>query len=448
MIRIILAWTLVLCAFTSTTLAQTITLSPYSRYGVGDFFQGTTARNMAMGDLGIATTHYASINRLNPASYADLMYSTLDVSGFFQNSRLSDGTLNERQFTAGFQNVAYGFPSNKGPVIVFGFSPYTGVGYNVSREDSLIQDTETLRYRRSYSGEGGLSQAFLGVGFDFMDHRLKLGVNGYYNFGSLRYTGDIIFGSSDFGSLAPVSFEEKVYLYGAGFQLGGIFADTLSGRRAGKPKSSRRDPVTLIRIGANLDYSFGLNGDRTRQFATLYLPGGDTIPGSTGEKVEVGSANIPPRFGGGIAINKPGYWEISAEASFQNLSKFTYFADNQNLQSGMRFAAGGEWIPKIDGNSFFSRIAYRGGLYYDRGYLQVADQTVADRGVSFGFGLPASRKGTSLFNRERAYSRVNLGFQVGKRGSLSAGQPLDEFYIRGRIGVTISERWFRRYRVD
>jgi hypothetical protein len=447
MIRIFTALTLAFLSFAGSAFAQTITLSPYSRYGVADFFQNTSARNMAMGDLSIATTHYASINRLNPASYADLLYSTIDVSGFAQSSRLSNGTDNENQFTAGFQNVAFGFPSNTGPVVVFGFAPYTGVGYNVQREDSLVGDEETLRYLRAYAGEGGINQAFIGLGFGLMKERLKLGVNGYYNFGSLRYNGSVSFSGSDLGNIVPVTTAETVYLYGGGFQIGAIFADTLSGKRAGLPRNQRRKPITLLRIGANLDYSFGLNGDRVRQFSTLYIQQGDTIPGEGGQDVEIGGSDIPPRFGGGVSLIKPGYWEISAEASFQDLSQFTYFGVNGDLQSAMKVAVGGEWIPKIDGN-YLQRIAYRAGAYYDRGYLQVADQTVADRGFSIGFGLPSSRKGTSLLNRERAYSRINLGLAVGQRGSISSGQPIDELYLRARIGVTISERWFRRYKID
>ncbi|MFK7971518.1 MAG: hypothetical protein AB8F95_14200 [Bacteroidia bacterium] len=448
MIRKFLFWALLVTAFASTGLAQTITLSPYSRYGVGDFFQNTTTRNMAMGDLGVATTHYSSINRLNPASYADLLYSTLDVSGFAQMSRLRDANATEQQFTAGFQNVAYGFPSNTGPVIVFGFAPYTGVGYNVSRTDSLVGSEETLVYQRSYTGEGGINQAFLGLGFNALKRRLKIGVNGYYNFGSLRYTGEVAFGNSNLGNLAPIGYEETVYLSGPGFQVGAIFTDTLSGKRKGKPAKGRRAPITMLRLGATMDYSAGLNGDRVRRFSTLYIDAGDTLPGVSGDDVEQGRSDIPPKFGFGASIIRPGSWELSAEANFQDLTKFTFFDVSGGLQSGMRLALGGEWIPKIDGKSYFQRIAYRGGLYYDRGYLQVADQTVSDRGFSFGFGLPASRKGTSLFNRERAYSRINLGFAVGQRGSISSGLPLDEFYVRARVGVTISERWFRRYRVD
>ena len=447
MIRFLLALGFVSLSFVQV-FGQTITLSPYSRYGVGDFFTNTTARNMAMGDLGVATTHYSSVNRLNPASYTDLLYSTLDVSTFAQRSYLRGSDVTEDQFTAGFHNVSFAFPSNTGPVIVFGFAPYTGVGYNVSREDSIVGAGETLTYRRSYTGEGGINQAFAGIGFSMLKRRLRLGVNGYYNFGSLRYTGEIQFAGSEFGGLAPVGYEEKVYLDGAGFQAGLIFADTLSGKRRGLAPGVRRKPITLLRLGANMDYSTGLGGDRTRRFSSLFILDGDTIPGTSGENVELGRAEIPPRYGFGASIIKPGYWEVSAEAVFQDFSKFTYFADNQNLESGMRVALGGEFIPKIDGNSYLGRIAYRFGAYYDRGYLQVADQTITDRGFSFGFGLPASRKGTSLFNRERAYSRINLGFAVGKRGSLSSGQPLDELYIRGRLGVTISERWFRRYRVD
>ena len=84
----------------STVVAygQTLTLSPYSRYGIGDVFSYSSTRNAAMGGIGIGSSALYTTNRLNPASYVDflnhnpqgrfdLRRTTLDLSGFSTFSR-------------------------------------------------------------------------------------------------------------------------------------------------------------------------------------------------------------------------------------------------------------------------------------------------------------------------------------------------------------------------
>lgn len=447
MIRSLLIWGILLSTCALSSFAQTITLSPYSRYGLGDLYQNTTARNMAMGDLSVATSHFASINRINPASYSDLIYTTLDVSGFFQQSNLETSRGKESQFSASFQNLSFGFPSNKGPVFVMGFAPYTGVGYNVTRLDSIPDGDNTVTYRRSYSGEGGLNEAFLGMGWRMFKSRLRVGANFYYTFGSLQYQSDLTILAGTTGNVSSASYLEEVYLSGPGIQVGLIYTDTLSGKVRNQVKGQKREPVTLLRIGATLDYNIKLSGDRVRLYANAFIPEADTLVNANGERLQIGNVEIPARLGFGFALSRPGSWEISAEATYQDWSKFSSFASSIAAQSSTRFAAGGEWIPNFDGNKYLGRIAYRGGFFYDQGYLVVSDNPVSDYGVSFGLGLPASRKGTSVFNRERIFSQVNLGISVGRRGNLNS-QPLQELYIKGRVGVTINERWFRRYKVD
>lgn len=444
MIRIIALITglLSLCASLS---AQNLTLSPYSRFGIGEIFQSTSARSMAMGDIGQATYSYATINRLNPAGYADLLYTTLDVSGFTQISQLKTRSEKENQMTAGFQNMMFGFPSNGPIVLTMGFAPYSAVGYDISTQyDVFVPDS--ARALANYTSEGGLNQAFIGVAARLIKQRLKVGANGYYTFGNLQYKWESVLLNTSAAQYSNVRVTEATFVAGGGIHAGIMYTDTLSGKRKGK-RADFDEPVTLYRLGASVDHSFELKGDRLRTLDNNLGPIGilDTIGGG----LELGGVTLPTKFGFGFTLTRLGRWEVSAEATYQNWQDFSYFSDAFSLSSGgLRLAAGGEWIPDITSSKYLNRIAYRAGVYRNDTYLTVDGSDISDVGFTIGFGLPASRSVINQFNREAAYSRINLGFGFGRRGQLKDGLPLEELYFRARVGFTINERWFRRVRVD
>ena len=445
MIRTIALTVGLLCLFTDM-FAQNLTLSPYSRFGIGEVFPSTSARNMAMGDIGQTTYSYATINRLNPAGYADLIYTTLDVSGFTQLSQLKTRDDQENQFTAGFQNLMFGFPSNGPIVLTMGFTPYSAVGYDISSQYDVVIDDSTRTGLANYTSEGGLNQAFIGIAARLLDSRLKIGANGYYTFGNLVYRWESVVLNTSATEFSNIRVNEATYVAGGGVHGGIIYTDTLAGKRKGKSRNYDELP-TLIRLGGSVDYSFQLQGDRLRTLDNNLGSIGilDTIGGG----LELGGVTIPIKYGFGVTLTKLGKWEVSAEATYQNWQDFRYFSDALNLSNGgLRLAAGGEWIPDITSNKYMNRVAYRAGVYRNDTYLTVGGNDITDLGFTFGVGLPASRKVINQFNREAAYSRVNLGLGFGRRGQLKDGIPLEELYFRARVGFTINERWFRRVRID
>ena len=446
MIRIIAFVVGLMCIFADLS-AQNLTLSPYSRFGIGEIFPSSSARSMAMGDIGQSTYSYANVNRLNPAGFADILYTTMDVSAFTQLSQLKTRSDKENQFTAGFQNLMFGFPSNGSLVVTMGFSPYSAVGYDISSSYDLYLGDSLHTGIANYTSEGGLNQAFIGVAGRFLNSRLKVGANGYYTFGNLLYKWESVILGTSSTAYSNIQVTEATFVAGGGIHGGIIYTDTLSGKRKGIAKKNFEKPVTLIRIGGSVDYGFDLQGDRLRTLSNNFSNG--SILDTIGNGLEIGSVTIPTKYGFGLTVTQLGKWEVSAEATYQNWQDFRYFSDPFSLSSGgLRLAAGGEWIPNIASNNYFNRIAYRGGIYRNDTYLTVDGNEIADVGFSVGVGLPASARIINQFNREAAYSRVNLGFAFGRRGQLKDGLPLEELYFRARVGFTINERWFRKVRVD
>ncbi len=441
MARILFVLSLLLSLGTSMLQAQNLTLNPYSRFGIGEIFPNTTARNMAMGEVSQATYNYASVNRLNPAAYADLLYTVVDFSGFSKQSWLRTRNDEEKQFSAGFQNLMFGFPTNKSLVLTFGFAPFSSVGYDISTQYTIRIDDTTQTGLANYTAEGGLNQGFIGLATTLFQRKLRLGVNGYFTFGNLRYRWQSAVLNQSLSDYSDVQIEEATYVSGGGLHGGFIFSDTLSGKIP-PGKKQPQGPVTILRLGGSVDYSFDLNGDRLITYDNRQVL--DTLS----DGLELGAVVIPAKLGFGASIVRPGHWELSAEATMRDWTQFQYFSDSINLSRGLRVAVGGEWIPKISGDSYFQRIAYRAGFYRDQTYLTVAGNPIIDMGFSIGFGLPSSRRGTNIFNRERAYSQLSLGFAFGKRGSLKDGHALEETYFKARVGITINERWFRKVQID
>lgn len=415
------------------TFAQDLTISPYSRYGIGDILSATTTRNAAMGGLSIAPDNYFSINRANPASYGDLYYTTMDISAFWQASQLRTEGEEGNRLTAGIQNAAFAFPSNNNIVFTMGFSPFSSVGYEVTDRRNVIIADSSLIQETTYIGEGGLNQAYLGAAVRLLDRRLRIGVNGQFNFGNTTYDWTTLMYRSDSllaTDFAPLLTTEDVYVTGLMGTLGFIYEDTINAKKH-----------TYFRVGGMVDYSFGLNGDRFTTVSNGIVF--DTLGG-----VQVGGIVIPPKFGLGFMMNRLGHWSIGADATYQDWSMYEYFGEASNLGQEIRLSVGGEFVPDLESTNYLKRMDYRAGAYYNQTYLQFDDKSVTDYGVTFGVGLPADLKGNSRFNRGRTVSRINLSFELGRRGNLAAGFPMEELYARIRLGATINDRWFVRRVVD
>ncbi len=430
-IRIVLTMAL-LGTSAATLLAQELTVSPYSRYAIGDILSSTTTRNAAMGGMSVASDNFFSINRVNPASYADLYFTTMDVSGFFQASQINTEEGTGVRYNAGIQNAAFAFPSNKNLVLVMGFSPYSSVGYEITGRRPIVVADSALIEETTYTGSGGLNQGFIGLGLRLFKGRLKLGVNGQYNFGNTQYNWNTIVYRSDSvpaTNFFPISTLQDVFVNGWIGTAGIMFEDTLNAQKR-----------TTFRLGAFADYTLGMDGDRFTQVSNGLIT--DTLA------TEFGSVVVPPRFGFGLMLSRFAHWSVGADVMYQDWSRFQYFNTPSNLGREIRVAAGAEIIPNIESPKYYQRIDYRFGGYYHQTYLLFNGKPVPDYGVTFGLGLPADAKGNSRFNRGRAVSRINISAELGQRGSIGGGFPLEELYARIRIGATINDRWFIQRVVD
>ena len=148
-------------------LGQNNTFSPYSRYGIGEIASVTPAHNQGMGGAFIAlkpdSTMPNFLNIGNPASYALIKLTTLEVGGSFFYSQFRGQSANSslNKWSANFGYGTLGFPIRGNGGACFGIMPYTNVGYDMQNGQTinaigLITD--------QYRGSGGFNKAFIGYG--------------------------------------------------------------------------------------------------------------------------------------------------------------------------------------------------------------------------------------------------------------------------------------------
>jgi hypothetical protein len=158
--------------FGTSVNAQVTTQSPYSRYGIGNIKSMALPQFKAMGGISTAVyspTGYSNINMMNPASFAGINLTTVDIGAS--------------------AHVALAFPVTTRSALSFGLLPYSELGYQFVNRGTLTApgSTASQDVNYIYAGEGGLNKAYFGYGYQFGKH-LRLGANVEYIFGNLLQT--------------------------------------------------------------------------------------------------------------------------------------------------------------------------------------------------------------------------------------------------------------------
>ncbi|GGH14439.1 OmpP1/FadL family transporter [Pedobacter zeae] len=426
-INYIAAILVLVCGFGAQ--AQVTTSSPYSRYGLGNIKGSLLPQFRAMGGIATAVgkvTGFNNINMQNPASYAGISLTTIDIGMSASVINLSRNNLSESSFNSTFSHLAFAAPVNRRSALSFGILPYSDLGY--SYKNTTKVDTTTLN--QLYEGEGGLSKAYLGYAYRFGDH-LKIGGNLEYIFGNLQTTR-----ATEFQSLGAINakLQNKNSVAGLNYSYG-IQYDFNVGKK------------TLITLGYSGSTSGRINSTQTF-FATQYTrdqDGNENTAIDTLSSINNGKSNLtlPLAHNFGIAIQQNDKWLIGADFRMSKWSKTTINNVSQGLQDSWGASLGGQWTPDAYSyNSYLKRIDYRLGVSYDKTYIKINSQDIKQMGASLGFGfpLPTANGGTAFY-------KINFTTEFGQRGTLNNGL-VKEQYINFHLGFTLNDTWFRKYRVD
>lgn len=467
---------------------QINTFSPYSRFGLGETGNNTFAHNQGMGGTFIAlkpdSMFPIMINTGNPASYSLIKFATFEVGGKYTMSQLQTNQTDLTKHNANFNYGTLGFPIRKKSGAVLGIMPLTSVGYNMQ---TITNEPNIGDVTYSFNGEGGFNKLFIGYGtmpfsgrlnkfktktayklqdsgyvfnkssykfkefFSELASDLSIGVQGNYLFGStLNYT-DVRFPNSTtfYNSVREKTIRLSDFTGTFGLQTGFTIDSVKSKNSEASRKRVLKEKVKFV-FGyyMNLNNSIKASYDLISYNYFLSSTGGavpkDTIVNIQEEK---GRIKLPLEQGIGIGIKKGERLNIVADYSITDWSKFKAFNETNSFKNNSRYSFGLNYVPEkfaTGKGTYFRRVQYRFGGYYQTGYLDFDQTTIDTKAVTVGISLPIGiRSGTGL---------INLGIQAGQTGSLN-NNLIKENFIHAHIGLTFNstyfeDLWFRKFRYD
>lgn len=433
-IRFLIILSLTATAFGANAQSTATTSSPYSRYGLGDLSPTVLPQQAAMGGIGAAINKinsYNYINFLNPASYSSINYTVIDAGISSNINTLSkSGASNQTNASFRLSHVAFGIPLSKRSALSFGLLPYTELGYNYRQSQAnfgtgMPADTNAVNYL--YSGDGGLSKAYIGYGVRFGG--LSVGANASYIFGNLKETQSTEVPDL-FGTLNS-RVEESNSIHGLNYDYGVQYSFNLSERKH-------------IVLGYSASTSSKLTTQNSYIVSSYFTENGDegvATDSLINRKDAKAKINLPQIHHFGVSYQYDGKYLIGADYSIGNWSDLSVAGVNKGLQNSKTFNVGGQITPNMNSlSNYFARVDYRFGVIYDQTYLYVNNTNIKRYAATFGLGLPLPRNNTAFY-------KINLAAEYGKRGTLTNGL-VKENYINLRLSFTLNDLWFVKYKYD
>jgi hypothetical protein len=414
---------------TLSIVAQSGTKSPYSQYGLGILSDQSQGFNRGMSGLFQGFRSGNQVNMQNPASYSavDSLSMIFDVGVSGQITNFKEGGAKVNAKTANFEYVTALFRIFPKFGASIGLVPYTNVGYSYSTTQQIGSSSTTSTMQ--FSGEGGLRQAYLGLGYEFFKG-FSLGANISYFWGS--YKKDItVLSSDDAVKTLSKTYDADVSSYK--LDLGVQYRHSLT----------KTDELTF---GATFGLGHKLGSDPS--LTVMTLDGQTGVMSASVDTVHNG-LSIPMTIGAGIAYsrNKSLIFGVDYQLMRWGAESFPVVNENTNnyelvnnyYKDRHKVTVGAEWLPNRMSRRFLNRVQYRVGASYATPYYKINGQDgPKELTVSAGFGIP-------LVNSWNNRSVLNISFQWA---NLSAKNLVTENSFRVTIGLTFNERWFAKWKVD
>lgn len=383
--------------------------SIYSRYGIGDLLTFSGGRSYSFGGAAAALIGDGFINRLNPAGVARIQYTRFSAGFEYTQLTTNADAGSVRDGIGRFQGAAFAIPIDtaNGIVLTLESTPYSSVNYSVTSS----QSTDIASSTQTFFGKGGISSLAVGSSVTLVQN-VHAGAKLSFLYGRTRQYSDLDFATSGF---ADSEFDRSRYYSGFGFTGGLLFENV----------GSLLNMTGLNPLSLGIVYQPRVSMDvRDEEYIAIL---DSTIERS-------GSMDLPASLVIGASYKFTDRYLVTADVQFQDWSTASTFGTTAGeLQALTRFAGGLEIAPERTGTSFFGRTLYRFGAYHSTGYVQLNGSDISETGFTAGLGLPISPE-----------SRLNLGLQLGFRGTTSNGL-LKDTIVRFSLGISASELWFMTF---
>ncbi|MGB1003203.1 MAG: hypothetical protein ACPGVC_03160 [Salibacteraceae bacterium] len=430
------------------TVAQNITSSPYSLFGIGDPLELNNTQGLSMGDVKYAMDRPFYLNHANPASYAGLDAVTFSLGAMLNRTRTFNETTSQDNDNGTLRYFGLGIPITKKIGISVGAKPFTAFGYGI--QIASPDQSQGELYTR-YEGQGGLNIVYAGMGYQlFADsiQKLTLGVNANYYFGNKEQIA--LNNLEDINGALNSAFLDSYVTGDFAFDLGLLY--TLNLNTLFNTKGPVESKLTLggtYAVANHLKTKF-------ESFAGSYYYNSSrdfVITDTLRFSQDTSSIYLPTRYGVGLnyeIYNRESKNLLIIEADYEHYawSDLLINGNNPNLENSDQFGLGLQFVPNAYTNrDFFKIIRYRVGLKYKSTRINLSSDPVKDYSASIGFGIPLVRS-KSIYPTS---STFDFGVVVGNRGEAGNGL-IREQYTNIYLGLSFSpnywDRWFKKRKIN
>lgn len=433
--------------------AQAQQNSPFSRYGLGEFYSSHHIISRSMGGLGAAYADGSnnnvgqSINFANPATYSAFYMVSFDI-GLTVDSRTLRNNIPTGKFTSNNFIPSYlglGVPLNKskGLGLAFGLRPLSSINYSVENRSRVAGDSLLT----VFEGSGGLNQAFVGIGKKWKT--LSIGFNTGYNFG--RKETDTKLGFVNDTVPHYQSKSSTLTNVGGVFLSGGLQYEVSLHKKVTPETKTSENYLLRFGLTGTLQQKLKATQNIGRQTFS-YSAIGDIKIDSISEQDNIkGTVLLPSTYAAGVTLHKTvnntrgtfEMWSLGVEYTSTQWINYRFYDQPDKLSNSWQLKLGIQFSPDpFASRNYLSNLNYRAGVYIGKDYMNADGNGLKQYGVSMGAGLPIRK----WSNYDNQFTVINIGLQLGKRGS--GVNNITESYVQFSLGLSLSDLWFVKRKYD
>lgn len=395
--------------------------TPYSVYGFGLQTENSGPYN-AMGGVAAGMRDNFNINYLNPASYTALdsnhFYFQFGITGEFAHLSTHKENANYRVAQNAAFNMAFRLYQNL--YMSLGFTEKSDIGYDLYYTYIIPGSTDSY-FNQNIQGEGGLNDAYLGLGWRYKN--FSIGLNTSVIFGKIEKRQTL---SAMLEGSKTIRTSENNRIHDVLFNPGFQYLFKLS------PKSN-------LTLGTSFNFTQKLRAKK--EFISY------DVNSSTGSSQIIdnivlnrGYIKYPFRILSGFDYAYKNKWEVAGDYTFQKMSVYEEFGKKQDLNDYHKAAVGLSWQPERYGRFWWQRNKYMFGGYFVKSGIEVKNTDINTYALTLGAQIP-------FMTQRRSLLLLGVGVDLGIRGTEKNGL-IQEKFAKIRLSISFNEFWFLKQKIN
>lgn len=404
--------------------AQSLSNSPYAAYGIGDVKYDNTIETNSMG--GISTAYISdftsNFNFGNPANNGNFELTSIRLEATNENNyfKTDYNSTKATKHSTYLSNISLAFPVSPKLKMGFLYQPYSSKSYEIVNSETISDGTV---YANRFKGSGTLNTAQLALYYK-INPQFSVGARANYYFGNLYDLNEFTTSTADLIN----GYETKNSIRNFNFTLGTSY-QTIN------PRTDKK-----LTIGATA--TFGNTSNMTTEYTNSTYYYTDVDVKSTPTIIENKKTNsnnlLPLQASVGVGYGSENQWFVSGQIDYKKGESISYFGNTFDYKDSYRISAGGWYLPNYNNfRSYFSRVVYRYGAFYEKGSIELYGNSINKFGISAGVMLPFKNSNITRM------SGLEIGLELGKRGTLKDNL-INQNFVNLRVGFNFADKWFRK----